>query len=153
MNFRPFTYRRPRVLVSATIAALLASSAFAAADSVLCFGEDGHVSVETAVAGVCVDGSAGSRSRESQPESVHLDSNAANHCGPCEDVPICHDDAPSIAVRSAPIDNGHDATSGAVPSPASAVNQTDQTYSLRHARDSYRYASPPVMLRSVQLQN
>jgi hypothetical protein len=52
-------------------------------DTVLCFGADGHVAVETISARCC-----GYPSSTTFPEILHITSLLDGHCAPCTDIPL-----------------------------------------------------------------
>jgi hypothetical protein len=74
------TYSKRRLCAVAVCLALAADS-YATGDSVLCIGEDGHVTVENAMNGVCIDQPACGRPSQPAAASVGIFSGAGGSCG------------------------------------------------------------------------
>ncbi len=71
---------------------------------VLCIGDDGHIDVETARDGVCSSSSPENpySSEEIQHERLLYNEFEREHCGECNDVPICeHEEVSSVITRHA----------------------------------------------------
>jgi hypothetical protein len=139
-----------RMPIALAIAALLATSCTAATESVLCVGEDGHVSIEPAVAGACADRAEDSGARTPVPALIRP-SSVLGHCGPCEDLPVCLDDAGPLGVRATSLPHQRAMPDQpAITSPA--TERTAMAYAAAHARDTHRFPTALVTLRSVLLQ-
>ncbi len=136
-------------LAALAVAVLLASSAFAAAEHVVCVGDDGHVTVEGAIGGVCSDTPGAGLPRA--PSGVEAHSGDTGHCGPCKDLPINVDDYSCHAVRETL------AVACTHGSPAVSVTlkfglNTDHIRARTPGTADVRSKIEAIVLRSVSLQ-
>lgn len=140
-----YTIRRSsgRALGAIVLVALLAANSAARAERVLCFGEDGHVGVETALSGEC----AHVAETDCETNSTHFDAAPVDDCGPCEDIAFGSDLTQHAVKRFAPSADGLILLSN----PLFVLNPMHGA-APDTARGDRAFTVPAIVIRSVTLQ-